>query len=286
MQAHPLDGHLPPDRQAMVLPLLSLIHTQLRGVAEWAVFGDDKRCFELYQRPCNAQLAFPLSLGLPRLVRRVIVARLIERGSMDEAWVRAHAAETYRCLASLLSSSSGDSDSSSSFLLGPQPCSADVALYAHLHTLAIRHGPPAEWIRQETPVLIGYYHRMRNAAEKARQRASNNDISNSVPSDNAFEQLAATMDARFKLLAEAQRAGNTDDSASASSSSSSPRSGSSLLDPSGRWGYDRATVHAAAVDSLTSGAGQKALVRDAVVTVGIFAVAAVLIKAVVKGGRL
>lgn len=186
------------------------------------------------------------------------------------------------------------------FLLGAaRPSSADLALYAHLHAVAVRHGPPAAWVARSAPGLVGYYAMMDGLLRATREGAAGEGAgarSASPPSPNEFELVAAAIDRRCGLLAHYEQAsppasadgsgGSTATGDSSSAAAAGLAGGAALpsdaiLAAAGRWGYDPQLVSAASVDALTTGRGPAKLVQDAVVTAGIFAAALVLMRAVV-----
>jgi hypothetical protein len=226
------------------------------------------------------------------------------------------AVEAYVALAALLDtplpgSGGGSGSGGRPFLLGDRPSSADAAVYGHLARLEVRHGPPATWIATHAPALVPYFLRMRvavgaaAAAAEARAAAASGAASAGPAAVNEFAALADAVDARFAALAAAERGLAPASSSPALSSapardapplppqptrSSSPGEATSwlLVAAGGLWGHDDPTLAAAGVDRLTAPGSRpgSALLRDAVVTAGIFAVAAVLLRAVARGGHV
>lgn len=223
------------------------------------------------------------------------------------------AIEAYTALAKLLDTPLPGAPANSGgrpFLLGARPCSADAAVYAHLARTEVRHGPPGLWAAAHAPALVAYYLRMRvevgaaaAAAEAQAAAAGAAAPPAGAATVNEFTALADAVDARFAALAAAER-GLT--AASSSSAAAQPRQAPPLppqptpasspgdvtswllVATGGLWGCDDPTLAAAGVDRLTAAGSRpgSALVRDAVVTAGIFAVAAVLLRAVARGGHV
>lgn len=178
------------------------------------------------------------------------------------------------------------------FLLGAAlPSSADVALYAHLRHICVRHGPPSEWISAHTPGLVAYFHMMDGLAQGAREGMASaasapGATQSGAPtpgqqkmSANEFELLAAAIDRRCALLHHYEQPATDVAPGPAADLASDPAG-------AGKWGYDPALVKSASVDALTSGRGPAKLLQDAAVTVGIFATALILARAVARGGAI
>jgi len=153
----------------------------------------------------------------------------------------------------------------------------DVALYAHLAAVGVRHGPPALWIARSAPSLIGYYHTMAAAVDEALGRLRDRGVDAGSPATglggarvNEFDALAGAIDRRCALQAAAEASGLAHRDSSAADGASA------------RWGFDPALVHAASVDAAVAGRGPLKLLQDVVVTAGIFGAAIVLMRAVAR----
>jgi hypothetical protein len=101
-QAHSSDGHLDATQRALAPSVLALVHGPLRTVELWSSFGDERRYAVSFARAARAQLAWPLSMVVPTLLRRRAVARLQAASSLDDAWVQLQACEAYASLAALV----------------------------------------------------------------------------------------------------------------------------------------------------------------------------------------
>lgn len=160
----------------------------------------------------------------------------------------------------------------------------DVALYAHLAAVGVRHGPPARWVARSAPRLLDYYATMASAVAAAAEqlRVAGLDAGGPAPGHggapaNEFDALAGAIDQRCAMQAAAEAG------AAAAAAGPTPPPTASPSDQSGRWGFDPALVRAASVDAAVAGRGPLRLLQDIAVTVGIFGTAVVLMRAVARG---
>lgn len=156
-----LDAHLSSatDR-AHLAAYLALVESKLATATAHYTWIDRDRFSAHTREAYGAAFPAPLSYIIPWLWRRRAAKRLgAPLGGVEDAAVRAGAADAYAALSVFLRERGGDA-----FMFGPKPTSLDAVAFAHLsfHALA----PVGDALRDELkkhPNLIAYVERVRRA---------------------------------------------------------------------------------------------------------------------------
>ena len=303
-QRFAVDRHLSSVDASTASALLDVMHGTLRDVAQWCDYSfedSDAVSSASALSLATRQMMPPLSWVMPRHVRTLAIASLTARGCLDALWVQhqvrwradlpatscshmccnyvasmtcatfchdcmpeLQAQSAYRALNTQLLHSGGP------FLFGAAPSALDAAVYAHLAD--VRRTQVGTWVAEVAPQLVAMFNNF-HARYFVPGAAANTCLLSTDGGPNAFQQWGTAWDARRERLAAAAVA--------AAAVSAAPPVASAESDAiQCPFGPDAVAATAAARDVRLI---YSSPLLDIAATAGIFCIAAVTIRLLVRG---